>query len=144
MILHAGLIAAHAAGLWRGVLIEGASGAGKSDLALRALGFDFRLVADDRVVVFLSAGRLYGRAPATLAGLIEVRGVGVLNRYPLSMARIVLRLRLVGEGEAVERMPEESDAPLLGVSIPSLALRPFEASAPAKLAAAIEHLGGKA
>jgi serine kinase of HPr protein (carbohydrate metabolism regulator) len=144
VILHAGLIAAHVGGLWRGVLIEGASGAGKSDLALRALSAGFRLVADDRVVVFVSGGRLYGRAPAPLAGLIEVRGLGVVRRAPLSMARIVLRLRLVGEGEAVERMPEDSAAPLLGVSIPALALRPFEASAPAKLAAAIEHLGGKA
>ena len=50
-------------GGWRGALIEGPSGAGKSDLALRALDAGFRLVADDRVVVWTSGGRLFGRAP---------------------------------------------------------------------------------
>ena len=144
MILHAGLIANRIGGLWRGALIEGGSGDGKSDLTLRALDAGFRLVADDRVAVFVSDGRLYGRSPAPLTGLIEVRGVGVLNRYPLAMARIVLRVRLIGQGEAVERMPENASAPLLGVGIPLATLRPFEASAPAKLAAAIEHLGGRA
>ena len=61
MIRHAGLIARRMGGVWRGVLIEGPSGAGKSDLALRALDQGFRLVADDRVVVWTDAGRLgYG------------------------------------------------------------------------------------
>ena len=71
MILHAGLVARRQDGYWRGVLIEGASGAGKSDLALRALDHGFRLVADDRVVVWASGGALYGRAPDSLAYLGE-------------------------------------------------------------------------
>ena len=142
--LHAGLIATRVGGVWRGALIEGASGAGKSDLALRALETGFRLVADDRVVAFVSGGRLYGRAPAPLAGLIEARGVGVVAREFLPFARIVVRVRLVGEREEVERMPEESSAALLGIAAPVVALRPFEASSPAKLAALIEHLGGRA
>lgn len=78
MILHAGLIARRQAGRWRGVLIEGASGAGKSDLALRAIDAGWALVADDRTLVWVSGGRLFGRAPAPLAGLIEARGVGVV------------------------------------------------------------------
>ena len=60
------------------MLIEGPSGSGKSDLALRAIEIGFRLVADDRTLVWASGGALYGRAPAPLGGLIEVRGVGVL------------------------------------------------------------------
>jgi serine kinase of HPr protein (carbohydrate metabolism regulator) len=140
MILHAGLVALRCGGLWRGALIEGESGAGKSDLALRALAAGFTLVADDRVVVFASGGRVYGRAPAPLAGLIEARGVGVLSRRSLPFARVVLRVTLASE--AVERMPEPSVARLEGVDVAAAQLWPFAASAPAKLAALIEHLGG--
>ncbi|MGH7023982.1 MAG: HPr kinase/phosphorylase [Caulobacteraceae bacterium] len=140
-VLHAGLIARRVRGFWRGALIEGPSGAGKSDLALRALSAGFALVADDRVAVFASEGRLYGRAPGALSGLIEARGVGVIAREMLPLARIVLRVRLVEE--AVERMPEPTDASLLGVAVPNASLRPFEASAPAKLGAMIDFLGGR-
>ena len=76
MIVHAGLIAQFDRGAWRGVLIEGVSGAGKSDLALRALASGWVLVADDRTLVWVSGGRLYGRAAPALAGLIEARGLG--------------------------------------------------------------------
>ncbi|MGH6955560.1 MAG: HPr kinase/phosphorylase, partial [Caulobacteraceae bacterium] len=102
MILHAGLVAMRLGGLWRGALILGPSGAGKSDLALRALDAGFRLVADDRTVVWTSCGALYGRAPDTLAGLIEARGQGVLAEAPVLMAEIVLAVRC---GELVERVP---------------------------------------
>ena len=67
MILHAGLIALRLDGLWRGILVLGEAGAGKSDLMLRTLGLGFRLVADDRVVVWRSGEALYGRAPERLA-----------------------------------------------------------------------------
>ena len=69
-IRHGGLIVLRQGGVWRGALIEGPSGVGKSDLALRALDAGFRLVADDRVVVFATGGRLYGKPPEPLAGLI--------------------------------------------------------------------------
>jgi serine kinase of HPr protein (carbohydrate metabolism regulator) len=141
MILHAGLIARRVGGLWSGALIEGPSGAGKSDLALRALGQGFRLVADDRVVAFLCAGRLYGRAPDTLAGLMEIRGVGVLGRQPVAFARIALRIACASDPAAVERVPEPGDASILGVAVPNLTVWPFELSAPAKIAAMLEHLG---
>jgi serine kinase of HPr protein (carbohydrate metabolism regulator) len=142
MILHAGLVARRSSGLWRGALIVGEAGSGKSDLALRALAAGFSLVADDRVVVFASNGRLYGRAPAPLTGLIEARGVGVIARPPLPYARVVLHLTLVRAPDEEERMPEPATARLEGIDIPAARLWPFAASAPARLAALIEHLGG--
>lgn len=121
-------------GVWRGVLIEGPSGAGKSDLALRALDHGFRLVADDRVLVWTDAGRLYGRAPDTLQGLIEVRGVDVLRVAPVRYCEIALLARL----QAPERIPDSATEAVLGLAIPLLAVAPFETSAPAKLSRAME------
>ena len=134
MIRHAGLIARRGAeGLWRGVLIEGASGAGKSDLALRCLGAGFRLVADDRVVLWTVGRRLYGRAPQTLAGLIEVRGVDVIRIEPVPYSEVALVVRL----GAAERIPDPATETILGVAVPLLAADPFEHSAPAKLRRAL-------
>ena len=133
MIRHAGLIAQRLDGRWAGVLIEGASGAGKSDLALRALGHGFRLVADDRVLVWCSEGRLYGRSPDPLRGLIEARGVGVLQITPLAFSEIVLVARL----GAPARLPEPTAEAILDVSLPRLTVAPFEESAPAKLGRAL-------
>ena len=134
MIRHAGLIARRLGGLWRGVLIEGPSGAGKSDLALRALDQGFRLVADDRVLVWASEGRLYGRAPDTLRGLIEVRGVDVIAVAPVAFCEIAVLARLA----TPERLPDPATEAILGIDIPLLAVAPFETSAPAKLSRAME------
>ena len=133
MIVHAGLIAARLGGPWRGVLIEGASGAGKSDLALRCLGAGFSLVADDRVELFVSDGRLFGAPPAPLAGLVEARGLGILAAMSLPLAEVALVVRL---GEP-ERLPDPESATILGISLPAVTLSPFEASAPAKLSRAL-------
>jgi len=134
MIRHAGLIARRRDGLWRGVLLEGASGAGKSDLALRALEHGFRLVADDRVLVWMDDGRLFGRAPDALGGLLEVRGLGVIQMASVAFCEIVLLARL----EPPERMPEPATETILGRPVPLLAVDPFESSAPAKLSRAME------
>lgn len=133
MIRHAGLIARRIGGVWRGLLIEGPSGAGKSDLALRALDHGFRLVADDRVLLWTSAGRLFGRAPDALAGLIEIRGQGVASAPSLPFSEVTGLLRL---GPA-ERMPEPATETILGITVPLLAADPFETSAPAKLGRAL-------
>ncbi|MCI3134074.1 HPr kinase/phosphorylase [Phenylobacterium aquaticum] len=137
MILHAGLIAAFGPGGWRGVLIEGPSGAGKSDLALRALDHGFRLVADDRVILWASAGALYGRAPDSLAGKMEVRGLDVVTEPGLPFCRIGLSVEL----GTPERLPEPAWKTHLGLSVPLIVLSPLESSAPAKLARALQHLG---
>lgn len=132
MILHAGLIARRALGRWRGVLIEGASGSGKSDLALKALERGWSLVADDRTLIWSDGGRLWGRAPDAIAGLIEARGLGVVaaDRLPLSEIALVVRCAVAAE---LERMPEPAAWSALGIGLPLIALAPFEESAAAKL-----------
>ena len=140
MILHAGLMATHVAGAWRGVLIEGASGAGKSDLALRLLDQGFRLVADDRVLVWACGGVLYGRAPGSLANLIEVRGLGICSEPALPFSRIVMAARC----KPAERLPDPAFSDYVGLSIPAVSIHPLEASAPAKLRRALQHLGRSA
>ncbi|CAN7169399.1 HPr kinase/phosphorylase [Phenylobacterium sp. LjRoot219] len=136
MIAHAGLVAQRLGGRWRGALIEGPSGAGKSDLALRALDHGFRLIADDRVVVWACEGRLFGRAPATLAGLMEVRGFDVVGEPALPFCEIGL---VLAPG-APERLPDPEWAELLGIRLPRLTLPYREASAPAKLGRALSTL----
>ncbi len=136
MIAHAGLIARRLDGRWRGALVEGPSGSGKSDLALRALDQGFRLVADDRVILWTSGGRLYGRAPEPLHGLIEVRGVDVTGEAALPFCEVAL---LVEPGVA-ERLPDAETALRLGVALPRLVLGYREASAPAKLGRALAAL----
>ena len=133
VIVHAGLIALRLSGFWRGVLIEGPSGAGKSDLALRALREGFRLVADDRVLLWVSEGRLFGRAPQTLAGLIEARGLDVVHIAHLPLAEVAL----VARCNVPERMPEPAFADWLGVRVRRLDVDPRQLSAPAKLSRAL-------
>lgn len=141
MIRHAGLIARRVAGTWRGALIEGPSGVGKSDLTLRALDQGFVLVADDRTLVFVSGGRLYGRAPDALTGLVEVRGVGVLPRPHLPFCRIDLLVRCVDRPQAIERFPDPMFQVIEGVSTRVLDLWPLEPGAPGKIRRVFEHLG---
>lgn len=140
-IRHGGLIALRQDGLWRGALIEGPSGIGKSDLALRALDAGFRLVADDRVVTFPSSGRLYGKAHQALAGLIEVRGLGVVDAAALPFAEIALVIRCVATSEVVERLPEPLSTRIQGVSVPVFDLWPREPAAPAKVRRMMQSLG---
>jgi len=135
VIRHAGLIAQRLGGAWRGVLIEGPAGAGKSDLALRCLDAGFRLVADDRVALWVSGGRAFGRAPGALAGLLEIRGLEVVAVNSLPLAEVALCVRC----GAPERIPEPRLEDILGVAIPRIELDPRESSAPAKLSRALSH-----
>jgi serine kinase of HPr protein (carbohydrate metabolism regulator) len=140
MIVHGGLIAILQPQGWRGVLIRGPSGVGKSDLALRALDQRFRLVADDRVLLFASGGRVFGRSPEPLQGLMEIRGLGVAPVDSLRLCEVLLVVNCVNT-TALERMPDLDSLPILGVAIPNMAICPLEPSAPAKLCRAIEVLG---
>ena len=129
----------------RGVLLRGSAGAGKSDLALRfmALPGDGALcpglVADDQVYVMANPdGTLSASASPSIAGKIEVRGLGIMPVPFLPEAELVLVCDLVG-GKEVPRMPLESEnlTVLAGIPLPTLRLAPFEASAPLKLKMAL-------
>ena len=141
MIRHASLVAMRLERRWAGALIEGPPGAGKSDLALRALGTGFRLVSDDGTVVWASGGTLYGRAADPLVGLVEARGIGIVTESPVWIAEIGLVVACKPADGDVERLPDPRAEIIEGIAVPRLDLRALEASAPAKLRRAIEHLG---
>ena len=114
------------------VLLRGPPGAGKSDLALRLIDQGWRLVADDQTAIERAGEALLASAPGAIAGLLEVRGLGILTLPALARARLCLVADLVAAGK-VERLPAAAHCELLGVTLPRLDLAPFEASAPAKL-----------
>jgi serine kinase of HPr protein (carbohydrate metabolism regulator) len=134
-VLHATTLARRVDNVWRGVLIRGLSGTGKSDLALRALDSGWRLVADDRTLVWASGGELYGRAPAPISGLLEARGVGVV---PVAVLGFV-RLGLVVDATQgpVERIPEPEVVSVLAVRLPRLQFDLRYASTLAKIGLAL-------
>jgi serine kinase of HPr protein (carbohydrate metabolism regulator) len=129
-------------------LITGKSGAGKSDLALRCLAtarsplipVQAHLVADDRVRISTVDGHMRAEAPESIAGKLEVRGLGILEVPFLRGADLVLIVELVAPG-AVQRLPDPPPRhEVLGHSLPLLQLCPFEASAPLKLLLALTRL----
>ncbi len=123
-----------------GVLLCGPSGSGKSDLALRLIKHHgARLVADDQVRLESTFDGLAASAPASLAGLLEVRGVGIvpIAFEPGTLLTLVVDLC---ERAAVPRMPEPETRSLAGCAIPLLRLYPHDASAPTKLILMISRL----
>jgi serine kinase of HPr protein (carbohydrate metabolism regulator) len=139
MIVHAGLVARPLGGRWQGALITGPSGSGKSDLALRLIDQGFSLVADDRTLLWTSGVGLFGRAPESLTGLIEARGIGVLFAPSHGFAPVTVAVECV-EGP-LERLPALETTAFLGRDVPLLRLVAREASAPAKLSRALMGLG---
>ena len=127
--LHASCVARDGAA----ILLLGPSSSGKSDLALRLLGRGFALVADDRAIV---QNGIVRPAPA-LAGLLEVRGLGILRLPHLPEARLALAARLA----TPERLPAPSHHPELHV--PELRVAPFAASAPDLLILALDCALGR-
>jgi serine kinase of HPr protein (carbohydrate metabolism regulator) len=121
-----------------GVLLRGPSGCGKSDLALRLIEDGAVLIADDRVDVTASNGRLLASPPAALAGLIEARGVGLVRTPFLSGVPVALAADLVA-ASAIERLPIPEITQLLSISLPLLRLDPWPASAALKLRLAVRQ-----
>ncbi|HJU29975.1 MAG TPA: HPr kinase/phosphatase C-terminal domain-containing protein [Hyphomicrobiaceae bacterium] len=127
-------------------LLRGPSGSGKSDLALRFLFLARRgpaaleppiLVADDQVLLARNDDRVIARAPETIRGRMEVRGIGIVEVKSLAQADLALVVDLTGR-EDVERLPVHvATKRLLGIEIQHMSLFPWEASAPIKLAIAL-------
>jgi HPr kinase/phosphorylase len=123
----------------KGVLLLGASGAGKSDLALRLIDGGARLVADDRCEIFMRAGKLCARAPQSIAGLIEMRGLGIIALPHAKSVVVAMAVRL---GASPTRLPEPMFyLPPPGVTavrpVPLIMVKAASASAPARIRAAL-------
>ena len=124
-----------------GVVIEGPSGSGKSDLALRLIAEGAHLVADDQTALSAEADRLIARPPPSIAGRMEVRGLGIVTIENLGSVPVGLLVELVGS-DAIERVPTRRRRVFLGIEVPAISLAALEASAPAKVRLAVRTLRG--
>jgi len=112
-----------------GILIRGPAGAGKSMLAWtlieteRNAGRPAALVADDRVLLASEDGGLVARAPEQLAGLIELRGLGILRVAYEPRARLGLVVDLIEEAPPRLPRPQDQVTRLEGVTLPYLAVQ---------------------
>ena len=140
LLVHATCIALDGGAGPRGILLRGPSGAGKSDLALRMIDQGAHLVADDQCALTArragKATQIIARAPAAIAGALEVRGLGLRDVPSVAEAPVALVVDLAA-AETIERLPEAASEEILGVAVPRLHLDPFAASAPAKLRLAL-------
>ncbi len=118
-----------------GVVLLGASGAGKSDLALRLIDGGASLVADDQVALRAEGGILFAHPPPALAGRIEVRGIGIIDldwRAPVAVG-----LAVTLHGVEPPRLPEPALWRHDGIGVRSIAIAAFTSSAAAKVRIAV-------
>jgi HPr kinase/phosphorylase len=123
----------------QGVLLLGKSGTGKSDLALRLIDEGAMLVADDRTLLWIEKGALHARAPDSIKGLLEIRGLGIVEYRARPAVRIALAVRLGRQGTRLpDRRFYRPPAPLKAqVAVPEILLNARFASAPARIRAAL-------
>jgi serine kinase of HPr protein (carbohydrate metabolism regulator) len=125
----------------RAVLITGSSGSGKSDLALRLLDRGFALVSDDRTIVKRDGDRLIASAPPNIAGKLEIRGIGIVDMDQTDDMPVALVVELTSD---IERLPDDSrERLILGVKVPLVTIDAMTASAPSKVALALDRMGLK-
>jgi serine kinase of HPr protein (carbohydrate metabolism regulator) len=118
------------------VLIEGRSGEGKSDLALRLIDRGAVLVSDDYTTLLRRGRALVATAPANLAGKLEVRGIGIVELPHVGEAPVALLVTIV---PLPARMPADGRTRrLAGVDLREIALPALEPSAPIKVELALK------
>ena len=123
----------------QGVLLRGAPGSGKSDLALRLIEDGAGLVADDYTEVFKDGDELVGRAPDTIEGLLELRGIGIV-RMPFAGDAAISALFDLMPLSDIDRLPDRESETVQGVELPLYRVHAFDASAPAKVRWALKAL----
>ena len=124
------------------VLLSGPSGSGKSDLALRLIDRGAVLVSDDQVLLDRRGQRLFAAPPTQIAGMIEVRGLGIRRIAYITDMPVAMLIDLAAPPE---RMPPPAiHREVAGVDLPVIALAPFEASAPIKVELALADLAAGA
>jgi HPr kinase/phosphorylase len=148
MLVHATCVALGG----QGVLIMGPPGSGKSDLALRlidSLGrgigtkqLPAELVSDDQTLVIRKGDRLFGSAVHTIAGKLEIRGMGIIDVPHRASAALALAVRLAPVS-GIERMPPVPgpQLELLGLALPELVVDASSPSASARIRVALGHVG---
>lgn len=128
-------------GLWA-VLLRGPSGAGKSDLALRLIDRGAVLVSDDQTLVRAAEGRLLAAPPATIAGQLEVRGLGMARVPHRAGVPVALVADLCPQAQ-IERLPEPAEETLMGIALRRIQLDPTQVSAPEKLRLALRQAAAR-
>lgn len=125
----------------RAVLIAGISGSGKSDLALRLIDRGFTLVSDDQTIVQKKGDRLHASAPLTISGKLEIRGIGIVDMPNVGDVPVALVVELTS---AIQRLPDDSrERMICGLGVPLITIDALTASAPAKVALALDRFGLK-
>ncbi len=121
----------------RAVVIEGRSGAGKSDLALRLIDRGAALVSDGQVICQRYEGGLIACTPAQLAGRIEVHGLGIVEMPHLERVPVNLLIVLL---DIPSHFPDDvRGRRIAGIEVPVLALAGLEPSAPIKVELALKR-----
>ena len=123
-----------------GIVIRGAPAAGKSTLALALIDDGGRLIGDDRVHLGACHGRIIVSGHGAIAGQIELRGRGLVERPFESSAIVRLVVDLVAP-DAAERLPEPDaeTASLLGIRLPCQRIAAHSPAAPMLVREAIER-----
>ncbi len=122
-----------------GVFLLGSSGTGKSDMALRLINRGALLVADDRVQLARREGKILANPPPSIAGLLEIRELGIF-RFPYAKdVAVSLVIRLEARGNA-ERLPYPEFYECMEINIPQITIYPFDVSAAVKVEMAVATL----
>lgn len=122
-----------------GVLLVGASGTGKSDLALRLIDRGAELVADDQVIISRDRSDLIARPPENFGGMLEINGVGIFQ-LPFQAETILALAVVLKKADEIVRLPEPGHTDLLNLTLPELAINPWEISASIKVEMAVKAL----
>lgn len=112
----------------RGILLRGHAGAGKSSFTLSLINRGMSLVGDDQIRINNTDGKLIARPAENIKGLLEVRGIGILNLNYSESCEIVYVINLV-PGYHSERLPENQEVEIQGVSIRTFNINPLDPTA---------------
>lgn len=134
MLVHASCVALQG----HAVLLMGASGAGKSDVALRLIDGGAVLVSDDQTKLHVDGKNLIATPPDSIAGLIEMRHAGLLRLPYEKSALVKLCIALYPDSKELERLPEPFFHSFLDCAVRGIKLPSYEASTPAKIRLALQ------
>ena len=115
-----------------GLLICGRSGSGKSDLCLRLIDAGAKFIADDQTIIENKGGKLKARCPDSIKGMLEIRGIGIVEMPCIDETEINLKLSLQSFDQ-IDRMPEKHTELIENVRLPIFYLDAFSVSAVIKI-----------